>query len=185
MSVYRQIGMLSQVAAFRESVFNQSAPEDDFVLLYEDISLPDGDQAWVPVCLNGQRSAFRTEVSEHDEEFRYDVHPDGQMYGTLYHAVLGGLQEASTKKAGDTPAGLAYAVSFLLSAIRPLTYSAGQGAKSYQQSERDRLAEEKAQREAAEEAARVAAEAEAEAAAAAEAGGGEAAPTTAPSTPAV
>lgn len=178
--------MLSQVAAFRESVFNQSAPEDDFVLLYQDVSLPKYDQDWVPVCLNGQRAAFRTEGGEHDEDFRCTVHPDGQMYGTLYHAVLGGLQEPCTKKAGDTPAGLAYAVTFLLSAIRPIAYSTAQGAKAYQQTERQRLADEKAQREAAEEAARLAAEAEAEAAAAAEAaGGGEAAPTPAPSAPAV
>jgi len=184
--VYKQISLLCNAFCFRESVWNHKLPGQDFCLrvIEQDANGVELDGAeWRVMYVSGSKEAYEIQSNEYDEDFSPEPTENlaVKMHSTLYHAVVAGGTEGGQARVNDISAAMSATLLKVLCAVRPLQNSSALGSKAFQESERKRVAEEKAAAEAAAEAARIAAEeAEAERLAAEEAAAAEAAASPAP-----
>ena len=155
---------------------------DNAAPLGDDFDPQDGAE-WRVMYVSGSKEAYEIQSNEYDDDFSPEPTENMavKMHSTLYHAVLAGGTDDGRNRTKQMAPAMSATLLKVLCAVRPLHTSSALGSKAFQESERKRVAEEKAAAEAAAEAARIAAE-EAEAArlAAEEAAAAEAAASPAP-----
>lgn len=103
------------------------------------------------MLVDGYKGAFVPETFEHSDELSNESHRDVQMHGTLHHAISAKIGNPRMEKATSLASSTSYALSYLLAAIRPFSFSLADKAAEFQATERVRVAEEEAKRKEEEE----------------------------------